>query len=67
MELSSKFTTDLVEFEKAFEGFKKTLDLVLSNYTDVEADAIKNGWLQKFEYCTELAWKLGKTFFRMAN
>ncbi len=60
MELSGKFSTDLAEFEKALEGFRKILELIPANYNDIEADAIKNGWLQKFEYCTELTWKLGK-------
>jgi len=60
MELSKKFTADLAEFEKALSGYEKVLELNPSNYNEVEADAITNGWLQKFEYCTELCWKLGK-------
>jgi hypothetical protein len=67
MELSRKFKEDLLEYNKAFLGFEKILDLIPNNYTEIEADAIKHGWLQKFEYCTELAWKVGKVFFRMAN
>jgi nucleotidyltransferase substrate binding protein (TIGR01987 family) len=65
MELSRKFKEDLLEYNKAFLGFEKILDLIPNNYTEIEADAIKNGWLQKFEYCTELAWKVGKVFLEL--
>ncbi len=65
MELSRKFKEDLLEYNKAFKGFEKILELIPENYTEVESDAIKNGWLQKFEYCTELAWKVGKVFLEL--
>lgn len=62
MELSRKFKDELIEYAKAFKGFDLALHLELEKYNEIEADAIKNGWLQKFEYCTELAWKVGKIF-----
>lgn len=62
MELSGKYYSGLAELEKAISGFELALNINLEEYNSVEADLMKNGWLQKFEYCTELSWKLSKIF-----
>jgi nucleotidyltransferase substrate binding protein (TIGR01987 family) len=62
MEPSKRFHTNLKELGKAINGFNLSLSINPENYASIEADLIRNGWLQKFEYCTELSWKLGKVF-----
>jgi nucleotidyltransferase substrate binding protein (TIGR01987 family) len=67
MELAERYRTGLIEFEKAFRGFEQGLSIDISQYTAIEADYIRNGWIQKFEYCTELAWKLSKVLLEWKN
>ncbi len=67
MELTERYSTGLIEFEKAFRGFEQGLSIDLSQYQVIEADYIRNGWIQKFEYCTELAWKLAKVLLEWRN
>ena len=67
MEFAERYNAGLKEFEKAFKGFEYGLSIDLSQYSTIEADYIRNGWIQKFEYCTELAWKLAKTLLEWKN
>lgn len=67
MEFAERYRTGLTEFEKAFKGFEQGLSIDLSQYPAIEADYIRNGWIQKFEYCTELAWKLAKVLLEWRN
>lgn len=54
------------ELKSALESFQKVMQLDLSSYSDeVEVDAIKNGQIQKFEYCLELSWKFLKSYLRI--
>ncbi len=64
MELAERYTTGLKEFEKAFKGFEQALSIDVLNYNPIEADLLKNGCIQKFEYCGELAWKLSKVLLK---
>ena len=64
MELAGRYNAGLKEFEKAFKGLEQGLLIDLSKYPAVEADLFKNGCIQKFEYCAELAWKLGKLLLK---
>jgi nucleotidyltransferase substrate binding protein (TIGR01987 family) len=67
MEFADRYQAGLVEFEKAFRGFEYGLQIDLSQQPAIEADYIRNGWIQKFEYCTELAWKLAKVLLEWKN
>ncbi len=67
MELAERYRTGLKEFERAYKGFEQGLSIDLSQYPAIEADYIRNGWIQKFEYCTELAWKLAKVLLEWRN
>ena len=58
MEYTERYKVCLKEFEKALKGFEQGLKLDLSQYSAIETDLIKNGCIQKFEYCAELAWKI---------
>ncbi len=42
---------------RALKGFAEVLDLEIDGYSAAIRDAIENGRIQKFEYCSELFWK----------
>ena len=64
MELAERYKVGLTELEKGFKGMDQGILIDLSQYPVIEADLIKNGCIQKFEYCRELAWKLSKTLLK---
>ena len=45
------------QLTKAAQTFDKSLKINLKNYNELEKDLMKNGQIQKFEYCIELLWK----------
>ena len=49
----------------AVSSFEKSLEIDLKKFNDFEADIIKNGQIQKFEYTIELVWKTLKKFFEV--
>ena len=51
-------------YQKAVSSFEKLLEQNLNelNLSDTLIDGLKNGQIQKFEYCTELTWKLIRRF-----
>lgn len=51
-------------FKKAVLNFNDSLNVKFNNFSDIEIDLIKNGQIQKFEYCIELMWKVIKEFIR---
>ncbi|HOF01271.1 MAG TPA: HI0074 family nucleotidyltransferase substrate-binding subunit [Spirochaetota bacterium] len=51
-------------FIKAVQSFCDSLTVKFENYTEIEIDLIKNGQIQKFEYCIELMWKAIKELLR---
>ncbi|MBD3749623.1 MAG: nucleotidyltransferase substrate binding protein [Sphingobacteriales bacterium] len=66
MELEQKFSIELGNLTQAIATFKEVLAVKESKkYTAIELDLIKNGKIQKFEYCTELAWKVSKIFLEL--
>lgn len=67
MELAERYNVGLMEFEKAFRGFEQGLSIDLSQFSAIETDYIRNGWIQKFEYCAELAWKLARVLLELEN
>ena len=60
MELSEKYILELNNFHKAVTSFESAMDATFENLNSVGEDLIKNGKIQKFEYCAELAWKISK-------
>ncbi|HEY0667307.1 MAG TPA: nucleotidyltransferase substrate binding protein [Sphingobacteriaceae bacterium] len=64
MEPAERYKVGLGEFGKAVVGFEQGMAIDLTGYSAIEADLIRNGCIQKFEYCAELAWKLGKVLLK---
>ena len=62
MESTETYQAKLEVVRKAIISFGKLLAVDLSLFREVIADGIKNGQIQKFEYCTELLWKQIKRF-----
>ncbi len=62
MEQSQRFKYKLEVYEKALKGFNISLNIDVSGFSEEIIDTIKNGRIQKFEYCTELTWKTIKNF-----
>ena len=49
----------------AISSFERSLEIDLKKFSEFEADIIKNGQIQKFEYTIELLWKTLKKFFEV--
>jgi len=62
MEPREIFRSKLNTYKQAVEGFVRSLHIETSNFDEVVRDSIKNGQIQKFEYCSELTWKMVKRF-----
>lgn len=62
MEQSQRFKYKLEVYEKALKGFDISLNIDLLGLSEEVIDTLKNGRIQKFEYCTELTWKVIKNF-----
>lgn len=63
MELKQKLNIELSSLNQAISTYAQSLELnVNEKYSEIELDLIKNGKIQKFEYCAELAWKVSKIF-----
>lgn len=62
MELSEKYTIKIIELEKALKGFSDLMKVDLFSFTEIILDGVKNGQVQKFQYCSELLWKTVKVF-----
>lgn len=62
MERASRLARKCAIFSEALKGFETSLAIDTTAFDPVVADAIRNGRIQKFEYCTELCWKLVKEF-----
>ena len=62
MEQAEAYKYKLSRLIKAVSGFRKIVEIDTSKFNLLIKDAIKNARIQKFEYCTELLWKIIKTF-----
>ncbi|MCH7772340.1 MAG: nucleotidyltransferase substrate binding protein [Bacteroidetes bacterium] len=62
MEPADTLAARLTDFLSSLNTFDKSLQLDMTKYKGVELDTIKNGQIQKFEYCIELCWKTIKMF-----
>ena len=58
MEQDKVYRHKLKVLSDAFKSFEDSLDIKLEKFNENEKDAIKNGQIQKFEYCAELLWKV---------
>ena len=65
MEQRELFQIKFESFRNALLGFEETLNIELFKFDVNIQDAIKNGRIQKFEYCTELTWKIIKRFLQL--
>ncbi len=66
MELSKKFEIELLNLNQAVDTYKKALNVTdLDLFDEITKDLVKNGKIQKFEYCTELAWKVSKMYLQL--
>jgi nucleotidyltransferase substrate binding protein (TIGR01987 family) len=50
------------QLASAVEDFRSCLDMDLSLYGEKEADLLKNGQIQKFEFSIEILWKTLRIF-----
>ena len=62
MEPSRKLGFKFESLKTALNGFDKFLKLTADSLDPILADAVRNGAIQKFEYCSELCWKAMKSF-----
>jgi nucleotidyltransferase substrate binding protein (TIGR01987 family) len=60
MELSEKYSIELSNLRNAVTSFEKAIDANYDYLDSIGEDLIKNGKIQKFEYCAELARKISK-------
>jgi len=57
----------LVQLSEAVSNFEDSLSLELSEYSEIAADSIRSGQVQKFEFCIELLWKTLKVYLFEIN
>lgn len=62
MEQTGTYRYKLETLTKAISGFREALEFDFTGKSDLEIDILKNGQIQKFEYCVELLWKTIKIF-----
>ena len=67
MELSEKYKIELINLQKAVSSFESGLNASFENLDSIGNDLIKNGRIQKFEYCAELAWKISKMYLELSE
>jgi hypothetical protein len=60
LELSEKYKLKLNNFHKAVNSFETGFNATFENLNSIGEDLIKNGKIQKFEYCAKLARKISK-------
>jgi nucleotidyltransferase substrate binding protein (TIGR01987 family) len=62
MESSELYLSRIKSLEKAVNSFAESLNQNTDNFNSVLLDLIKNGQVQKFEYSSELLWKVIKQY-----
>lgn len=67
MEQRELFQIKYQSFIKALQGFEDTLNIDLFGFEEKIQDAVKNGRIQKFEYCSELTWKIIKRYLQLVH
>lgn len=67
MEPADTLAARLTDFLSSLNTFERSLQLDMTKYKGVELDTVKNGQIQKFEYCIELCWKIIKVFLNTVH
>ena len=67
MEQTEKYRHKLADLKKAVDSLGEALKVNLFSFTEEISDLIRNGQIQKFEYCSELLWKTVKTALEEQN
>jgi len=67
MEPIELFHGKVAVLQQALNGLELLLHEDLSLFGPVVTDGVKNGRIQKFEYCTELLWKTIKRFLLIVH
>jgi len=62
MESTEVYQAKLKTLQEAIQGFAHSLEIDLETLDEEMQDLVRNGQVQKFEYCTELLWKVMKLF-----
>ncbi len=62
MEQTQRLEFKRTVFLNAVNSLDSSLGIDLSNLSPIISDAVKNGSIQKFECCSELCWKLVKSY-----
>ncbi len=60
--METKFTRKLNDLEAALANFRDALTLEPAMFSELVADNIKSGQIQKFEFTIELLWKTVQVF-----
>ena len=65
MESARRFRYKYLQFKDAIANFKQAMAINLKEQQDLTViDSIRNGQIQKFEFCLELTWKLIKLYLQ---
>lgn len=67
MEKESTLPARLNRLRQALRGLEELLAVDLAPFDGAVLDGLRNGQIQKFEYCAELTWKLVKRFLAEAH
>ncbi|MBZ0202195.1 MAG: nucleotidyltransferase substrate binding protein [Ignavibacteria bacterium] len=67
MEQAGLYRAKVEKYKKALTGFNRLFEHDMALFDPVITDAIMNGQLQKFEYCSELMWKAIRLLIRQRN
>ena len=65
MEINERYKLLLADYTSALRSLEKAIAEDIAMYTPLIQDLIRNGRVQKFEVCTELAWKTAKLFIEI--
>lgn len=64
MEFSQTYQRKFGSLKQAVGSLRDLLATHLELFDDVVRDGVRNGQIQKFEYCSELLWKAMKLYLR---
>ena len=67
MDSLDRFRRKVSVLQQALNGLELILEKDLSLFDPIITDGVKNGRIQKFEYCTELLWKTIKRYLLVVH
>jgi len=62
--VEERLKKQIAQLEQAVENYQESLNIDLDTYPEIVKDSIKNGQIQKFEFCIELYWKTLKRYLQ---